>query len=86
MLLRCRIERDREHNILTINQNQYISEIIDEYGMKDCISVGTPMAAKSNNDMKIETILDKKRFPFPHLIEKVLYCLDCIRPNINVAV
>ena len=44
------------------------------------------MAAKSQKDTKTEIILDKKRFPFPHLIAKLLYCSNCTRPDITVAV
>jgi hypothetical protein len=54
--------------------------------MKDCTPVGTPMAAKSQKDAKTEIILDKKRFPFPQLIGKLLYCSNYTRPDITVAV
>jgi hypothetical protein len=44
------------------------------------------MAAKSQKDTKTEIILDKKRFPFPLLIGKLLYCSKGTRPNITLAV
>jgi hypothetical protein len=54
--------------------------------MKDYMPVGAPMAAKSQKDTKTEIILDKKRFPFPELIGELLFCSNCTRPDITVAV
>jgi len=46
-LLGCMIDIDRENKIIRLSQEQYVSEIIEEYGMGSSTPVGTPMAAKA---------------------------------------
>ena len=77
-LLGCRIERDRSLNgILRIKQDQYITDILDEFDMSNATVAGTPMAA--NNSMEPSTdLLDKKILPLSKLIGKLL-----IVPNLH---
>jgi hypothetical protein len=85
-LFGCSIERDRERRTLKLSQSQYVSEILKLYEMDKCSSVGTPMAAKIVTDARSNEPLDKKKFPFPNLIGKLLYCSNCTRPDITVDV
>jgi hypothetical protein len=46
-LLGCRFNKDREKRILRLGQDQYVSDIIDEFGMGSSAPIGRPMAAKA---------------------------------------
>jgi len=85
-LLGCRIDRDREKRILRLNQEQYVSEIIEEFGMRSSTHVGTPMAAKVVSKPRNEKLLTSKLFLFPTLIGKLLYCSNWTRPDITAVV
>jgi hypothetical protein len=49
-------------------------------------SAGTPMVAKPSKDTSTAEPLDKRTFPFAKLIRKLLYCSNCTRPDITMAV
>jgi histone deacetylase 1/2 len=85
-LLGCRIERDRPNCILTIDQGKYITDILEEFDMTTAKIADTPMAAKQSKDTSTSEPLDKKIFPFAKLIGKLLYCSNCTRPDITMAV
>ena len=44
-LLGCSITRDRDRRLLRFGQSQYVSDILDEFGMASCSPTRTPMAA-----------------------------------------
>jgi hypothetical protein len=71
-LLGCIIERDREKRILRLSQDQYVSEIIEEFSMGSSTHVGTPMAAKAVSKPRSDKLLNTKLLPFPILIGKLL--------------
>jgi hypothetical protein len=85
-LLGYRIDRDREKRILQLSQDQHVSEIIEEFGMGSSTLVGTPMAAKTVSKLEYDKRMDTKFFPFATLIEKLLYCSNCTRPDITANV
>ncbi len=72
-LMGCSIERDRERRTLKPSRRQYVSEILELYGMDGCSVVGTPMAAKVVTDARSIEPQHKTSFPFPNLIGKLLY-------------
>jgi hypothetical protein len=45
-LLGCRIERERGKRTLRLGQEQYVTDIREEFNMCSAVHVGTPMAAK----------------------------------------
>jgi hypothetical protein len=81
-LLGCRIERDRERRTLRFGHDKYISEIVEEFGMSSSTPLGTPMVAKPVVEANGDELFNKKMFPFPSLIGKLLYCSNNTRPNI----
>ena len=85
-LLGCSIERDRAHKILELNQGQYVSSILEDYGMSTCSTVGTPMVGKVAVSTNSSDKLDTKLFPFPQMIRELLYCSNCTRPDIAAAI
>ena len=85
-LLGCMIERDLLNRIPTIDLGQYITHILEEFDMTTAKVAGTSMAAKPSKDPSTDEPLDKTIFPFEKLIGKLLYCSNCTRPDINMAV
>jgi hypothetical protein len=69
-----------------MKQDQYITDILDELKMSDATVAWTPMAAKQSTNPSTNDLLDKKLFPFAKLICKLLYCFNCTRPDITMAV
>ena len=58
-LLGCRSDMDREQRIFRLSQDQYVSEIIEEFGMGSFTHVGTAMAAKTvSNHVKKRQALE----------------------------
>jgi len=54
--------------------------------MSDATVSWTPMAAKQSTDSSTTDLLNKKIFPFASLIGKLLYCSNCTRHDIAMAV
>jgi hypothetical protein len=85
-LLGCRIHRNRENRTLEVGQEHDVSEIINKFGMTSSTPIGTPMVAKVVSKPRHDEPLDTKMFPFPTLVGKLVYNLNCTRPDITVAV
>ncbi len=85
-LLGCRIVRDRDRRTLEFGHEQYVTDIIEEFGMSSYSLVGTKMAAKGVSKPGQDEPLDTKLFPFPTLIGKLFYLSNCTRPDITAAV
>ena len=73
-LLGCRIERDKGKRTLRLGQEQYVTDILEEFNMCSAVHVGTPMAAKTALEANSNQPLDNHAFPFSFLIGKLLYC------------
>jgi len=69
-----------------MKHDHYITDILDEFKMSDAKVAGTPMAAKQSTNPSTNDLLDKKLFPFAKLIGKLLYCSNCTRTAIAMAV
>ena len=53
--------------------------------MSNATIAGTPMATKQSMEPSTDFI-DKKLFPFAKFIGKLMYCSNCTRPDITMAV
>jgi hypothetical protein len=42
----CKIERDKDERIFRLSQEQYVTDVVEEFGMISSNPVGTPMAKK----------------------------------------
>ena len=71
-LLGFKILRDRPRRILRISQDQYIADILEDFGMSNATVAGTHMTAKQSTDVSTNNLLDTKLFPFAKLIGKLL--------------
>ena len=83
--LGMKIDHDREAGILTLTQEQFIKELLDEFGMADCHPQYTP-AAPGTKLLKAE-VQDPlvASFDMPSLIGSLLWLARTSRPDILYA-
>lgn len=89
-ILGCRITRCRSKGLLMIDQSQFISTILRDFGMEHSNPVKTPcpswrltrdMCPKNDSEQAIADGL-----PFRTLVGKCMYLATCTRPDIAYAV
>ena len=86
-LLGCTITRDRQKRLIHIGQRQLMSDLLDEFMMDNCATVGTPLPAKTLDAASVESpTLDVKKFRYARLVGKLAYASNCTRPDISAAV
>ena len=85
------IRRDRANHHLTINQQQYILDLLRTYGMENCNRASSPACAQTtyrksmspSTNSERELMRDK---PYLELLGSLLYLATCTRPDISYAV
>jgi hypothetical protein len=89
-ILGCRITRCRSRRILMIDQSQFISTILQEFGMEKCNAVYTPCPKTQlttdmcpKNDSECD---DAASLPYRALVGKCMYLSTCTRPDISYKV
>jgi hypothetical protein len=89
-ILGCRITRCRSRRLLMIDQSQFISTILREFGMDRCNAVHTPcpkMRLTSEMCPQNESERDDAAsLPYRALVGKCMYLSTCTRPDISYAV
>jgi len=85
------IKRDRSNLTLSLNQHQYILDILARFNMSDCNPVTTPMLAGQhlNAEMCPTTDKDKeqmKAIPYLQAVGSLLYLAIATRPDISYTV
>lgn len=89
-ILGCRITRCRSRRVLMIDQSQFISTILREFGMEKCNAVYTPcpktqlmtdMCPKNDSERD-----DAASLPYRALVGKCMYLSTCTRPDISYKV
>ena len=89
-ILGCRITRNRAKRILMIDQYQFTSTILREFGMDKCNSVNTPCSKKHlTMDMCPKTDAERDdvaSLPYKAIVGKCMYLSTCTRPDIAFAV
>ena len=86
-LLGCTITRDRQKRTICIGQRQLMSDLLDEFGMENCSTLGTPLPAKTLDAASLESpLLDVTKFRYARLVGKLAYASNCTRPDISAAV
>lgn len=90
-LLGCRIRRWRDRRLLLIDQEQFVDQILHQFGHEDANPAYTPCNPKfilhssmcPKTDEEREAVQTK---PYPALVGKLLYLATCTRPDISYAV
>jgi hypothetical protein len=76
----------REANQISLDQEKYIEEILERFGMSNCRSVKTPLdpnqIISSDADGKEEAV----DFPYQEIIGSFMYLVQCTRPDLAYAV
>ena len=78
-LLGCEITRDRKNKTISIGQRQFCIDLLDQFGMSDCGTVGTPHSARTSDVPVNSPPLNTKQFDYPALVGKLLYLSNCTR-------
>lgn len=73
----------RDENGISLDQERYIEQVLEKFGMSDCKPIGTPIC-KSDFDVN-EGICDRN-LPYRKLIGSLMYLSILTRPDITFAV
>lgn len=76
-------------NGVSIDQEHYIEQILERFGLSDCNSLSTPMKPNENLtvvEMTQEEIDQMRNVPYQEAIGCLMYLSQCTRPDISYAV
>lgn len=78
------ITRNREAGVITIDQERYINQVLERFGMSDCKQVRTPIEVNTKFDKKAEN--EDSKFPYREAVGCLIYLAQVTRPDITYAV
>lgn len=81
--LGMRINLDKNNSVLTVDQQQYIEQLVCRFQMSDCKPQSTPIEPKINVEKSNECSPD---IPYQRLIGSLMYLAVMSRPDIAYAV
>lgn len=81
--LGMRINLDKNKNVITLDQKQYIEQLASKFQMSDCKPQSTPIEPKLNVQKSKECLPD---VPYQKLIGSLMYLAVLTRPDIAYAV
>ena len=90
-LLGVHIQRERSKRTLTLSQHQYIVDLLQHYGMSDCVAVSTPLDPNCKLSKEQSPQDDKEKaamraYPYAQLVGSLMYLAIATRPDISYAV
>jgi hypothetical protein len=89
-LLGCCIHRWRNKWLLVIDQEQYTTQILSDFGMQHCNTVKTPCPPLQLTSAMCPATEDKRweaePLPYYAIVSKCMYLSNCTRPDISFAV
>ena len=80
------ITRNRQEKKLCINQQGYITRILNRFGMEECKPVTSPMENATQLIELNEEKNEEKRFPYREAVGCLNYIATISRPDISYAV
>ena len=77
-LLGVHIQRERSKRTLTLSQHQYIVDLLQHYGMSDCVAVSTPLDPNCKLSKEQSPQDDKEKaamraYPYAQLVGSLMY-------------
>lgn len=81
--LGMRINVDKESHTITVDQQQYIEQLLTRFDMSDCRSIDTPIECKLNIEKSEQCVTD---IPYQRLIGSLMYLAVLTRPDIAYSV
>lgn len=90
-VLGIRLTRDRKSGIISIDQTQYLLDVLDRFRMSDCNPVSTPLDLNQKISLKFCPKSDDEReemanVPYEQLIGCLQFAAQVTRPDICFAV
>ena len=89
-ILGMRITRDRKNKIITLDQEQYTKDILEEYGMLECRVASTPASMEPLSlNMSPQTEAERaemKDVPYMQAVGALNFLASSTRPDISAAV
>ena len=81
-ILRIKISKDRSKRLLSLSQETYINNILEQFQMKDCKPIYTPMA---KNDILTKDMCPKtpeqiermRNVPYANAVGSLMYAMLC---------
>src|SRR4051812_6379993 len=76
------IRNEKEERInITLDQEEYIRDMLFRFKMEDCKSVSTPMAVKNKQYKEDERLFEDEKL-YKQLIGSLIYLSNATRPDI----
>jgi hypothetical protein len=88
-VLGCKITRWRSRGCLKLDQEQYVTSILQQFGMSNCNPVFVPMANRLTTEMCPKTeseTVEANSLPYKQAVGKLMYLATCTRPDIAFTV
>lgn len=79
-----RVNIDKKNNVCTLDQEQYIDQLLIKFNMLNCKEASTPMESKLNIG-KYNNVKDPN-LPYQQLIGSLMYLSVLTRPDIAFSV
>lgn len=80
-VLGMRVTRDRQRRTIQLNQDRYISNVLDEFGMSDCKPASTPLPQQVAK-IPISSSPVSPGFNYPRAMGLLNYLVQCTRPDL----
>jgi hypothetical protein len=89
--LGMRVVQDPRSGTITLDQEEYLREVLKTYKMDECNPSDTPaqdgmVLSKAQSPTTAEGKADMKKFPYRSVVGSLLYAAMCTRPDITAAV
>lgn len=89
-VLSVRVTRDAARKTITLDQQDYISKVIEKFGMKDCNPVVSPLEPGLKLSLEMcptsdAEIANMKDVPYQEAIGSLMYAAQLTRPDISFA-
>jgi len=75
------VERNRDEQLLRINQIKYLKEILKPFGMEER-AIGVPLDPKVKLQRNANGNDESKIFPYQQVVGSLMYAMLCTRPNL----
>lgn len=90
-VLGIRVTRDRKAGVISLDQMQYIADVLKRFNMDECKSASAPMdpnqkIAPKQIPTTEEEKVEMKRIPYRQAVGALLFCSQITRPDINFVV
>jgi ATP-binding cassette subfamily B (MDR/TAP) protein 1 len=76
------VERNRDEQLLRMNQIKYLMEILKCFQMEECKPIRVPLDAKVKLQRNANGNDESKGFPYQQAVGSLMYAMLCTRPDL----